>query len=180
MKWWLIFLLLSCVLMQSCSAFQASPLIEPPFLRLLCEYFQDDPYFEPTAPIFVIPRTQPLFELLALNQTYSNSITNSEIQAVFKQESLLRDQFQSEKIRLCGSSTGCNWTKAGKRPEYYSNDLVLEIGPVIENPYADHSGLFIRRSLGGMQGASWFWIEIHEKQDGRRWYKVMPLDISDG
>ena len=136
--------------------------------------------------IVVLDHTRPVLALPALQMVYSTpDLTPSDVEPAFRLEESLRSSFVPTPVRL-PEALRCNFRLSSREFEEIrtSNEFLVELSNIIANPFDAQDpgahGRFLRFSLAGGPGASWYWLPLTRK--GEEWVSGEPvrLPISDG
>jgi len=130
------------------------------------------------APVWVAPLTRPVYQFSALfEKTSGRNITTQALTEIGIAEDHSRRDFSSSKL----SGDGCPGLRlTAEIPR--RDTALLEISDRVVNPFSSAKpyGVFARLSLGGLPGATWYWLELETDAEGRyRVTKAIDLEVED-
>jgi hypothetical protein len=167
------------VVLAACSAGpqQRTESWAPAVLASLCDQ-REVRELSRESPVWVAPVTRPVYQFSALfEKTSGQGISTQALSEIDMTENYARRDFSSSRL----SGDGCprlRLTAAKPRKD----TAWLEISDRVANPFVSskHYGVFARLSLGGLPGATWYWLELGTDAEGR--YRVMgavDLEVED-
>lgn len=153
----------------------------------LCTAFFRDEEFDSSTTTTVVSETRPLFRMFALRSLHgAGEMTPAEAELDDARDEALEARFRSIRIGVPAQDGSCRWLLADRPTEEYygSDELLLEVSEIVEDPFAKAEsapvGLFVRLSIGGASGASWYWVGLKLADDAWKVTSVSRLPISDG
>lgn len=153
----------------------------------LCEAFLDEAEFDTSTSVVVLGKTRPIYETFALRTLHEvGAMTPAEGERDEARDEALLALFRESDVEIPANGGRCRWRTANQPFSYYVGRriLVLEMSNVVEDPFArgteSRFGVFVRRSLGGASGASWYWVSLERAGGSWRTTRVDALEISDG
>jgi hypothetical protein len=131
------------------------------------------------SPVWLSPTTRPVFLFGALFlQTADRALSAQDLSELTAVESEAHTHFSPVKL----PSPACTELRLeASHPSQLTG--YLEVSSLARNPFTTSApaGVFVRLSLGQLEGASWFWIELVLDAAGR-WsvVQVVELEVHDG
>ncbi|MCG8462293.1 MAG: hypothetical protein MI919_38910 [Holophagales bacterium] len=154
---------------------------------VLCEAFFALEGYDPSTVTTFVTKTRPIFRTFALRVLHEyGDLTPSEADQDELTDQHLRATFRESPIITPARTGECQWNGVdpGHLASVPRDELLLEMSNIIEDPFVDasepHFGIFVRLSLGGQLGASWYWVLLEKRAGAWKVLEVSRLPISDG
>lgn len=166
---------------------RSTPGVPREIFPALCAVFLEEEGYDSSTATIVLSETRPIFRTFALRVLHdAGAMTPAEAEQDDARDEELEAQFRAMRVEVPAQGGSCRWLLAERTDEEYfgTDELMLELSNVVEDPFASAAdsrlGVFVRLSIGGASGASWYWVPLKRAGDSWRVAAVSKLEISDG